>query len=123
MRLIFSNETFFQAILDLGIRANYVYSSLITRLGVCPPDHRVVVIVIAKNEWDGHVALFDLFDECEILYKKKIDQQRIRYVCCKDLESARLNPNLEFANFILVANEDLCDAASYPELEQILPFL
>ncbi|HCC05928.1 TPA: hypothetical protein DEP94_01030 [Candidatus Nomurabacteria bacterium] len=123
MHIILSNEAFFQAIINLGIRANYLYSSLITRLGVKPPDGRVVVIVVSQNEWDGHIALFELFEECEALYKKQIDQYRIRYVCCKDLESVRLNPNLEKASFILVVNEDLRDAASYPELKQILPFL
>lgn len=123
MHIFLSNQAFLEAILDLGIRTSCSYSSLITRLGVKPFDQKVVVIVIAKNEWDGHIALFDLFEECETLYKKQIDQRRIRYVCCKDVESARLNPNMEFANFILVANEDLCDAASYPELEHILPFI
>lgn len=123
MHIFLSNQAFLQAILDLGEQVDHIYSSLITRLGVKPPDGRVVVIVIASNEWDGHITLFELFEECENLYKKQIDQKRIRYVCCKDLQSARLNPNLEKANFILVANEDLCDAASYPELEHILPFL
>jgi len=123
MHIILSNEEFFQEILNFGIKTNYIYSSLITRMGVKPPHPKVVVIVIAKDEWDGHIALFDLFEECETRYKKQIDQRRIRYVCCKDLEKARLNPNLEKANFILMADDDLRDAESYQELEQILPFL
>lgn len=123
MHIISSSAEFFRALLKTEKLVKWEYDQMTTRLGVKPPDEKVVVLVIAENEWDSHTALFDLFDECEKLYGKQIDQRRIRYVSCKDISSAKLNPHLELANFILVADENLLDATSYPELENILPFM
>lgn len=65
MKLIFDNSHFLKALAEAGASANADYTGLITRLGVKPRDSKVVVIVIAKNEWDGHEAYFELFGRCE----------------------------------------------------------
>ncbi len=117
-----SGPAFLKALADLGQRVNAECQGLFRRLGVKPSEGRVVVIVICEDEWRAHEALFDLFAECETIFRRTIDQHCIRYVSCKTLESAKANPNLELASFILVVDEDLLEAKYYPELEKILPF-
>lgn len=119
-----SNALFLQALFNLAEKTRTEYENLRARLGVKPPPEKVVVIVIAEKEFEGHSALFDLFEECEKLYGKgrRVDEQRIRRVTCKSLDQASKSPSLEMASFVLIVDGHLLDAASYPELADILPF-
>jgi hypothetical protein len=123
MHIIASRKDFFEALFRLGEQAQAEYAHLAERMGVKPrKQEKVVIMIIAPDEFAGQDALFTLLQDCENQFKRAIDQPRIQRVVFKTIEQASKSPYLELANFILIPDENLLDAESYPELEKLLPF-
>ena len=121
---IFSNNQFLEKLTELDRQRTKITQELFTRLGVTPAANEVItMIVVSKNAWEGYNALFLLHEECEKIYKKRIDLTKVRSIVLKDIEAVRKSPHLEHARFIIILDENLLGAEHYPELEEILPFI
>lgn len=121
--IIVFKESYLQQLFMEIKKAKEEYLELLEKAGVQQSNNKkIVVICIALNEYAGHTILFDLFEQCEKLYKRKVDQDTIRFVTYKTIEQARCSPLLMQSSFILTASEDILDAEIYPELEKILPW-
>ncbi len=121
---IFSNNEFLAKLAELNKQRIRTSQDLYTRLGVKPVSNEIItMIVVSQNQWEGHHALLLLHEECEKIYKKRVDLTRIRSVVFKDIEAVGKSPHLERARFIIILDEDLLGAENYPELEEILPFI
>lgn len=118
---IFSLEKFYALLEQEAQKTREINKELLTRLGVKPaPKDVVTVLIISKDSFAGHEAFFTLGEECERIYGKKINLERIRLVILRSLDQASKSPHLERASFILILGEDLLGVENYPELEQIL---
>lgn len=123
-QFIFSNEKFLQKLADLNQQRIQISQNLFSRLGIMQTTNRIItMIVVSKDSWEGHHALFLLHEECEKIFKKRVDLTRIRPIVLRDIEAVTKSPHLERARFIIILNEDLLGAEHYPELETILPFI
>ena len=121
---IFSNELFLLKLNELNKESERISRELLIRHGIKQGCTDVVtILMISKNEWEGHTTLLDLQIECEQIYHRRIDLTKIKSVVLRDLEAASKSPHLEQARFIIILDENLLGAENYPELETILPFM
>lgn len=120
---VFSNGKYLDRLMELHRLNLEIRADLFKRLGVRPQQNGIVtMLVISKDSFAGHDALFTLALACEVVYKKKIDVLKMRVVVLSSVEVASKSPYLERASFIFIPDENLLGVENYPELEEILPF-
>ncbi|MBP6948499.1 MAG: hypothetical protein KBC41_02375 [Candidatus Pacebacteria bacterium] len=120
---IFSNEKYLTALVTIQKLSIEIQEQLFQRLGIHRKSQDIVtIIVISKDPFDGIDSIFTLAEECQKLYKKEIEINKLRIIALPTIESAMKSPHLERASFILIPEENLLSANIYPELEKILPF-
>lgn len=126
--VLFPSGDVLHAYMRHDARANEELTSLFSRVGCKVQDKRerkIVVIVVAKNTFDGFNAIINLFEEYCVKNKRKnnLDLSRIRIEVFPTDEAASKSPMLEFSSFIYFPDTDLRDVDEYPQLANFLPFL
>lgn len=119
----FSNEKFLSLLMVIQEKNANAYKRLMARLKVAPQVAKpVIMLVVGKNEWEAHEAMFNLIAHYELKLEKWADSGRLRVIGRKLPEDAARHPLIGEIDFVLFADEDLLDPEAYPELETIIPF-